>query len=79
MAVDFKTNATVPPTPEATPEGLLRQMFAYAHALKQIFPDHQIDTAILWTRTATFMSLPQDIVMSAGSRTPHLDLPDGPA
>ncbi|TMV10759.1 double-strand break repair helicase AddA [Arenibacterium halophilum] len=79
LAVDFKTNATVPPTPEATPEGLLRQMFAYAHALKQIFPDHQIDTAILWTRTATFMSLPQDIVMSAGSRTPHLDLPDGPA
>ena len=65
LAVDFKSNATVPPRPEDTPEGLLRQMGAYAAALAQIYPDHHIETAILWTRTSTLMALPHDIVRQA--------------
>ncbi|UWQ91411.1 double-strand break repair helicase AddA [Rhodobacteraceae bacterium M382] len=62
LAVDFKTNATVPTTPSEVPLGLLRQMAAYSHALAQIYPDKRIDTAILWTRTATLMPLPHDLV-----------------
>ncbi|WP_050928789.1 double-strand break repair helicase AddA [Aestuariivita boseongensis] len=73
LAVDFKTNATVPAKPEDTPEGLLRQMAAYAHGLAQTFPDHRIDTAILWTRTAQLMHLPHDIVTDAGKRVLNLD------
>ncbi|GGH29264.1 DNA helicase/exodeoxyribonuclease V, subunit A [Cribrihabitans marinus] len=65
LAVDFKTNATVPDTPEACPDGLLRQMGAYAQALGQIYPDRRIDTAILWTRTARLMPLPHDLVTRA--------------
>ncbi|WP_375554627.1 double-strand break repair helicase AddA [Roseovarius mucosus] len=62
LAVDFKTNALVPDTPADCPDALLRQMGAYAHALRQLYPDHRIDTAILWTRTATLMPLPHDLV-----------------
>ncbi|MEP0964883.1 MAG: double-strand break repair helicase AddA [Roseobacter sp.] len=73
LAVDFKTNQTVPATPEECPEGILRQMGAYAHALQQIYPNKQIDTAILWTRTCILMPLPHDIVRTALLRTPYLD------
>ncbi|WP_120499997.1 double-strand break repair helicase AddA [Roseovarius sp. EL26] len=69
LAVDFKSNATVPATPQDCPEGLLRQMGAYALALSQIYPDHKIDVALLWTRTASLMSLPHDLVTDAVSRT----------
>ncbi len=69
LAVDFKTNALVPDTPRDCPDGLLRQMGAYAHALQFIYPDHRIDTALLWTRTATLMMLPHDLVTEALNTT----------
>ncbi|WP_264211765.1 double-strand break repair helicase AddA [Leisingera thetidis] len=65
LAVDFKSNATVPATPEQCPEGLLRQMGAYAHALAQIYPGRTIETALLWTRNAVLMQLPHDLVTGA--------------
>ncbi len=67
--VDFKSNATVPDSAESCPEGLLRQMGAYAQALAQIYPDKTIRTAILWTRTADLMWLPHDLVTDALART----------
>ncbi|WP_209505246.1 MULTISPECIES: double-strand break repair helicase AddA [unclassified Ruegeria] len=63
--IDFKSNATVPNRVEDCPEGLLRQMGAYAQALSQIYPNHKIRTAILWTRTANLMWLPHDLVTDA--------------
>jgi ATP-dependent helicase/nuclease subunit A len=68
LAVDFKTNATLPERPEDVPEGLLRQMGAYAHALAQVYPDREIATALLWTRTATLMALPHALVTAALDR-----------
>lgn len=65
LAVDFKTNALVPDGPAACPEGILRQMGAYAEALRAVYPDRRIETAILWTRTATLMPLPHDLVKQA--------------
>jgi ATP-dependent helicase/nuclease subunit A len=70
VAVDFKSNQAVPAHPEDTPEGLLRQMGAYAEALAAIYPDMSIETAILWTRTATLMPLPHGLVIAALQRTP---------
>jgi ATP-dependent helicase/nuclease subunit A len=70
LAVDFKTNAIVPATPEAVPEGLRRQMGAYATALALIYPGHRIETALLWTRTATLMPLPHELVTAALARAP---------
>ena len=52
LAVDYKSNAVVPASAAEVPQGILRQMGAYAAALAQIYPGSRIDTAILWTRTA---------------------------
>ncbi|MFC6582456.1 PD-(D/E)XK nuclease family protein [Sulfitobacter aestuariivivens] len=73
IAVDYKTNRMVPKMPETCPEGILRQMGAYAHMLAQIYPTHEIETAILWTATQDLMVLPHDIVTAALWRSPHLD------
>jgi len=58
LAVDFKTNAAVPATPDEVPDGILRQMGAYAAALAQIYPERHVETAILWTRTGRLMPIP---------------------
>jgi ATP-dependent helicase/nuclease subunit A len=47
------------------PDGLLRQMGAYVLALRQIYPDRRIEVGILWTKTATLMTLPHNIVIAA--------------
>ncbi|WP_341232818.1 double-strand break repair helicase AddA [uncultured Sulfitobacter sp.] len=73
LAIDFKTNRVVPATPAACPDGILRQMGAYAAALAQVFPNHRIRTAILWTRDATLMELPDDTITNALSRAVDLD------
>ncbi len=68
LAVDFKTNRMVPDRPDQVPEGILRQMGAYAHALAQIYPDRRIETAILWTVTPNLMPLHPDMVTAALAR-----------
>jgi ATP-dependent helicase/nuclease subunit A len=65
IAVDYKTNAVVPETVAQVPDGLLRQMGAYVLALRQIYPDRRIEVGILWTKTATLMTLPHNIVIAA--------------
>ncbi|SMO72151.1 DNA helicase/exodeoxyribonuclease V, subunit A [Paracoccus laeviglucosivorans] len=57
LAVDYKSNRDVPADAKATPLGLLRQMAAYRAALSQIFPNHRIEAAILWTATRSLMPL----------------------
>ena len=68
LAVDFKTNAVVPDRAADVPEGLLRQMGAYAAALSAIYPDRRVETALLWTRTATLMPIPADAAAAALAR-----------
>lgn len=68
LAVDYKSNRVVPARAEGVPEGLLRQMGAYAHALQQIFPERQVETALLWTRRAQLMPLPSRLVGDALER-----------
>ncbi|ETX27909.1 double-strand break repair helicase AddA [Roseivivax isoporae] len=68
LAVDFKSNRTVPGSPEAVPEGLLRQMGAYAAMLGALYPDREVETALLWTAEARLMSLPHSIVRDALAR-----------
>ncbi|MDA5092942.1 double-strand break repair helicase AddA [Aliiroseovarius sp. KMU-50] len=66
--VDFKTNRIVPKSADATPEGILRQMAAYRVALMQIYPDHQIEAAILWTAHAKLMPLGPSLLDDAYRR-----------
>lgn len=79
LAVDFKTNRTVPNSPQNCPEGLLRQMGAYAHALSAIYPDRKIESAILWTHTGDLMTLPDEAITAALQRTGHLDAAPAPS
>ncbi|MEL6684686.1 MAG: double-strand break repair helicase AddA, partial [Pseudomonadota bacterium] len=58
-AIDYKSNRLVPERPADTPIGLQRQLAAYDHALRQIYPDHAIKTAILWTHNGHLTVLPQ--------------------
>jgi len=74
LAIDYKSNRIVPDTPDNCPEGLKRQMGAYAHALASVYPGREIKTAILWTRTADLMVLSHDIVTFALMRSPYLDV-----
>ncbi len=69
LAVDYKSNAVIPGTAEFVPDGILRQMGAYAAMLAQIYPGRRIETAILWTRTGQLMTLPPDIVRGALAST----------
>lgn len=68
LAVDFKSNRVLPDGASEVPEGILRQMGAYAHMLGQVFPGQRVDTAILWTRGARLMPLPCDLVLAALQR-----------
>jgi ATP-dependent helicase/nuclease subunit A len=68
IAVDFKTNRLVPERPEDVPEGILRQMGAYETALCALYPDREVTTAVLWTRSATYMPLPPGLALRAFGR-----------
>lgn len=69
LIIDYKSNAVIPDRPEVTPEGILRQLGAYAHMLAQIYPDRRIETAILWTKGPTWMPFDPEIVRQAFLRT----------
>ena len=70
-AVDFKSNLVVPSKTTEIPKAILAQQGAYAAALSQIYPDRTIETAIIWTKTATMMSLPHaDVIKALMSVTP---------
>ena len=69
MIIDYKSNAAIPDRPEETPEGILRQLGAYAHMLSQIYPDRRIETAVLWTKAPRLMRVDPEIVRQAFLRT----------
>ena len=67
--VDFKTNAVIPDRAEDVPEGLLRQMGAYAEAAAAIWPGREVALSILWTRTRTVTDLPTPLAARAWAAT----------
>ncbi len=75
LAIDFKSNRAVPGTPDAVPEGILRQMGAYGAALGLIWPGRRVETAILWTSAPRLMPLPAPVVVAALGRAGVLDRP----
>ena len=69
LLIDYKSNALIPDRPETTPEGILRQLGAYAQMLAQIYPDRRIETAVLWTKAPRLMRYDPEIVRQALSRS----------
>ncbi len=68
LIIDYKSNSVVPDRPEQVPDGILRQLGAYAHMLAQVYPERRIETAILWTRVPRLMSVDPEIVRDALAR-----------
>lgn len=66
--IDFKSNRQVPANAGEVPEGILRQMGAYAHLLAQVYPGRRVRAAILWTASASLMPLDPEIVRQALDR-----------
>lgn len=58
--IDFKNSRKVPKTVDDVQHKYIVQMAAYRLALSQIYPDKEIKCALLWTRAAKLMPLPND-------------------
>lgn len=68
LVIDYKSNRSVPDSPEQIPDGILRQLGAYAAAMAQIYPDRTIRTAILWTEGRRLMEVPPVLTDAALGR-----------
>jgi ATP-dependent helicase/nuclease subunit A len=62
LVADFKTNRRAPSRPEDTPVLYLRQMATYRAVLRAIFPDRPVRCALIWTRAARVMLLPDPLL-----------------
>ena len=62
MVVDYKTNRPPPKQVQGVPEQYLAQMATYQKLLLQIYPDTDVQCALLWTDGPTLMHLPQDML-----------------
>lgn len=60
--VDFKTARRPPSRIDDIPSSTLRQMGAYASALKVIYPDRNIRAAVLYTQNAELIEIPATIL-----------------
>ena len=59
---DFKTNRRPPATIQDTPVLYLRQMALYRAVLRAIFPDKRLICALVWTRDARVVILPDEML-----------------
>jgi len=57
LIVDYKTNKPPPASIAAVNQQYIRQLAAYREALCEIYPDHAIHAALLWTHNATLMEI----------------------
>lgn len=62
LVVDFKTGRRVPATLDDAPDHHLRQMAAYAAALRAIFPGRPVEAALLYTAGPTLIELTADAI-----------------
>jgi ATP-dependent helicase/nuclease subunit A len=62
VVADFKTGRSVPATADAIPVPHLRQMAAYAEALRIIFPGRQVEAKLLYTSGPVLHELPPTLL-----------------
>jgi len=57
LVVDYKTNRPPPKHADDIPATYMQQMATYRTLLRQIYPHHQIECALLWTDGPTLMPM----------------------
>lgn len=62
---DYKSDRAPPATHGGIPEKYTAQLAAYRSILRQIYPDRQIRTLLIWTETAAVMDVPDAILAAA--------------
>jgi ATP-dependent helicase/nuclease subunit A len=62
LFADFKTGRRVPGSLDEIPAAHLRQMAAYAEALKVIFPGRKLEAKLLYTAGPILLDLPADLL-----------------
>lgn len=66
LVVDFKTTRRPPSTLEDIPRSTVRQMAAYAASLRGIYPDRDVEAAVLYTHAPRLVALPAQLLESEG-------------
>ena len=55
IIVDFKTNRPAKKTLDETPEVYKSQLKTYEALIRKVFPEHKVESYILWTNEARMM------------------------
>jgi ATP-dependent helicase/nuclease subunit A len=75
LIVDFKTNHAPPKAAAEAPQAYIRQLALYRAVLSQLYPQHAVRAALLWTETADLMEISASALdaelTSLGSRVGH--------
>ena len=62
LVVDYKSDAQPPADPDSVHSGYKTQLGLYALVADQLFPGHNVEAAILWTRLESLMILPRPLL-----------------
>ncbi|SIN99898.1 DNA helicase/exodeoxyribonuclease V, subunit A [Parasphingorhabdus marina DSM 22363] len=62
LVIDFKTGRKLPRDAGDVPSSYLRQMAAYRAALQKIFPDRQVQAALLFSEGPLLLELPAELL-----------------
>ncbi len=68
LVVDYKTNRPPPQSVNDIPDSYLAQLAVYCALLQEIYPDHQVEAALLWTYDARLMPVPAAMLDRARAR-----------
>jgi ATP-dependent helicase/nuclease subunit A len=58
LIVEFKTDRAVPETAEQVSQGYVTQLALYARAAAALFPDRDVECAVLWTAAPRLDTIP---------------------
>ena len=65
LIIDFKTNKQIPASIKLVSKAYLAQIAVYIELLKATYPTRKISGAILWTKTAKLMEIPNKVSFEA--------------
>ncbi len=68
LVVDYKTNRPAPLRIEDADPAYIVQMAVYVSVLRQLYPAHRVEAALVWTDGPNLMPIPDDMLAAALAR-----------